>query len=154
MRIVNIRSAGGVILRKFHDNLIQTVVCIRFNGTRWELPKGTPNHGESIQKTALREVTEETGLNVQVINYIYQVRYSFIAKVREEEVRSGLYRNGELVIFNKRVDFFLMHSTGGSINKHDTEFEQVEWVDWRLAIQKLKFDVHKKILTQAVKSYH
>ena len=43
----------------------------------WALPKGTPEPGESIEQTAIREVSEETGLQVQIVAPVCSIAYSF-----------------------------------------------------------------------------
>src|SRR5690242_16443309 len=44
----------------------------------WALPKGTPKPGETIEQVAMREVQEETGLQVRIIAYIGSISYSFV----------------------------------------------------------------------------
>lgn len=51
-------NAGGGLVR----NPSGMVLMIMRNG-RWDLPKGHQEEGEEILQTALREVTEETGLD-------------------------------------------------------------------------------------------
>ena len=41
----------------------------------WALPKGTPRSGETFEQVALREVQEETGLEVRLIAYIGSKTY-------------------------------------------------------------------------------
>ena len=44
-------------------------VCLvgRSSHGTWGLPKGTPNEGESLEETAAREVREETGISVRIV---------------------------------------------------------------------------------------
>ena len=58
-------SAGGVVYRVV-DGKIEAVLCGRIDTGRWSLPKGTPDPGETLERTALREVREETGLEVAI----------------------------------------------------------------------------------------
>ncbi len=53
---VNITAAGGVV-----TNPEGKVLMIKRRG-KWDLPKGKTEEGENIEQTALREVTEETGI--------------------------------------------------------------------------------------------
>ena len=61
-------SAGGVVYR-LQENTPEILICGRHQagGWLWALPKGTPEAGEAIPNTALREVLEETGLEVKFI---------------------------------------------------------------------------------------
>ena len=52
-----IQSAGGLVLND-ENNLL-----LIFKGQKWDMPKGRIESGESKEKTALREVGEETGLD-------------------------------------------------------------------------------------------
>src|SRR5919106_368890 len=88
-------SAGGVVLREV-DGRTQVVLGRRRrdrDGATWSLPKGTPDGDESREATALREVTEETGLQVRIVAPVGDVRYTF--------VRDGLR-------IDKTVHYYLM----------------------------------------------
>ena len=52
-------SSGGVVYRERRG--VTEVALIRV-GRRWCLPKGQVEEGEKLEETALREVSEETGL--------------------------------------------------------------------------------------------
>ena len=61
----DIWSAGGVVLRNVNNN-IEVIICERFSENLIALPKGKPDLGEDEKSTALREVREETGVNVKI----------------------------------------------------------------------------------------
>ncbi|MEE3246316.1 MAG: NUDIX domain-containing protein, partial [Chloroflexota bacterium] len=64
-RVENLVSAGGVVYQR-NCGRLETVLCGRSQPVRWSLAKGTPDPGESLEQTALREVREETGLEVEI----------------------------------------------------------------------------------------
>tara|TARA_Y100000588_G_scaffold127875_1_gene140107 strand:- start:625 stop:1041 length:417 start_codon:yes stop_codon:yes gene_type:complete len=114
---MNLTSAGGIVYRK-DSSTIFIAVCGRKKPKTFNLPKGTPNIGESIEETAIREVTEETGLEVRTIQYIDSVSY-WVTNHPD-------YQGQRL---HKKVYYYLMEPTGGDFSKHDEEFDTVEWVD-------------------------
>jgi 8-oxo-dGTP pyrophosphatase MutT (NUDIX family) len=67
LRTTTATSAGGVVVR-FDSGRPQFVVGMRRRerGGTWTLPKGTPTTGETMEETAVREVGEETGLDVRI----------------------------------------------------------------------------------------
>jgi ADP-ribose pyrophosphatase YjhB (NUDIX family) len=106
-------SAGGVVYRaNTNSKQIEIVLCGRTTPPLWGLPKGTPNPGETYQQTALREVKEETGLEVEIEAPVGSIDYWF-------------QRDG--VRIHKTVHFYLMRPTGGHENLHDPEFDVVRW---------------------------
>ena len=66
----------------------------------WALPKGLIDEGERGLETALREVSEETGLSARGDRKLGDVRYVYTWE-------------GERVF--KIVSFFLLHAVGGRI---------------------------------------
>ena len=110
-------SAGGIVYQK-DSAAIYIAVCGRKDPNTFSLPKGTPEIGETTEGTALREVTEETGLEVKTIRYIDSISY-WVTNHPE-------YRGQRL---HKQVYFYLMEPTGGDFSRHDGEFDTVEWVD-------------------------
>ncbi|MQF99014.1 MAG: NUDIX domain-containing protein [SAR202 cluster bacterium] len=107
-------SYGGVV---YDNKTHQIIICGWAHGAEWlwGLPKGTPDVGESNEETAIREVTEETGLHVSISHFVDSINYSFI-------------RTSDNVLCHKTVGFYLMNAIGGSIEDHDAEFDQVKWV--------------------------
>ena len=69
-------SAGGVVFRTV-DGRLETILCGRDNRIRWSLAKVTPDPGETMEQTALREVREETGLEVRIEEPIRSIDYWF-----------------------------------------------------------------------------
>ena len=116
-------SAGGVVYRRW-DGCIGVVLCGRTKEGIWGLPKGGPNPGESMEETALREVREETGLEVVIQEKIGTIEYWF--------AREG-------VRYHKFVHHYLMTATGGSVEEHDWEYDRVEWFPVEEACKALSY---------------
>jgi 8-oxo-dGTP pyrophosphatase MutT (NUDIX family) len=70
-----INAAGGVVWRRRPDGEREIVVIHRPRYDDWSLPKGKAEPGESDAETALREVTEETGLECRLGPSLGSVRY-------------------------------------------------------------------------------
>jgi 8-oxo-dGTP diphosphatase len=60
-----VRAAGGVVTRTHDDNL-QFLVVHRPRYDDWSLPKGKLEPGESPEAAAVREIAEETGVEVRL----------------------------------------------------------------------------------------
>jgi 8-oxo-dGTP pyrophosphatase MutT (NUDIX family) len=65
VRTVRDVSAGGVVLREA-DSHLEVALVGRGQPLRWGLPKGGLQAGETIDRAAVREVQEETGLRVEL----------------------------------------------------------------------------------------
>jgi len=101
----------------------------------WVLPKGTPDRDERIEDTAVREVREETGLDVRIVRPLGTIDYWF-ALPRQR--------------VHKTVHFFLMQATGGDVARHDHEYDEVRWVPVEEARRMLAFDTYREMLERAV----
>jgi 8-oxo-dGTP pyrophosphatase MutT (NUDIX family) len=99
----------------------------------WGLPKGTPNPGESMEQTALREVREETGLEVEIEQKIDAIEYWFVRAAIDTR-------------FHKWVHFYLMRPTGGDTSEHDHEHDYVEWLPLSEAKSLLTYHNEVRIL--------
>ena len=106
-------SAGGVVYRE-REGQLEVVLCGRKSPLLWALPKGTPDQLESLEQTALREVREETGLEVAIQSPLGHIEYWFS-------------RTQDGVRCHKKVHFYLMVPTGGDPSLHDPEFDLVQW---------------------------
>jgi 8-oxo-dGTP pyrophosphatase MutT (NUDIX family) len=136
-KIVLLEAAGGVVLRGRGDGEFEVVVCGRSPFGLWALPKGKPNDGESPLENALREVREETGLEVRAGPLAGEIRYSF-------------YRPEDGAVCYKVVRFYLMSASGGDISEHDAEFDQVVWLPAGDAVKRLTYPNEARILEKAV----
>lgn len=127
-------SAGGVVWRRSPSGDVEVVVCGRASDGFWGLPKGTPDAGESLERTALREVEEETGLRVRLGKKLGSIHYWFVS-------------DGER--YRKRVHHWLMEPVGGNVADHDHEFDDVIWMPIAEASRRLRFENERRIVRQA-----
>jgi len=129
-------SAGGVVWRRGVDERVEVVICGRRADRIWGLPKGTPDPHEPIEQTALREVREETGLEVRLGERLNSIEYWFTY-------------NG--VRFHKRVHHWLMEPVGGDVAHHDHEFDEVQWLPAAEAYERLTYEGEKKLIAEAAR---
>lgn len=133
LRTARATSAGGVVHRLI-DGRVQIALVHRRAPVLWALPKGTPDAGETIEETALRETREETGLEVEIESRLQSIRYFFVR---------GTTR------FHKTVHFFLMRPIGGSLDAHDAEFDEVRWLDLAEALALMSHATERSVVDEA-----
>lgn len=100
----------------------------------WTLPKGTPDRYETTEQTALREVAEETGLEVRITGPLDSIRYTFVQSGRR---------------IHKTVHYFMMEPVGGDLARHDHEFDEVRWIDFDEAPAVLTFETERALVAHA-----
>lgn len=136
LRTTTATSAGGIVVRSEAGRHQLVVGCRRRdrNIVTWTLPKGTPNGSESREETAVREVAEETGLEVRITAPLDSIEYWFVQRGAR---------------IHKTVVYFLMEPTGGDLARHDHEFETVRWIDFDEAQRLLTFETERALVAKA-----
>ena len=136
LRAVTATSAGGIVIRHASGHAWLVVGSRRRDrdGWTWTLPKGTPKPGETREQTALREVAEETGLQVRITAPLDSIEYWFV-------------QGGQRI--HKTVHYYLMDPIGGDLAGHDHEFEQVRWITFAEARSMLTFETERALVARA-----
>ena len=148
-------SAGGVVWRPASQVEDQVeVLLVQTPAQRWGLPKGKPENGEQLSETALREVSEETGLTVALDRKIGVMRYSFPGKRDgkrndKRDRKGGDARIDKIDKIDKAVHFWLMQPTGGALEDHDDEHIDVRWFPLGDALRTVSYRNTVSILEEA-----
>lgn len=127
-------SAGGIVYRK-RGGVTELLVIHRNQMDDWSLPKGHIEPGEDIQKTAIREVKEETGVNANLEKYID--RYSYLPSQKGNQQRLT------------DVHWFLMRYRDGGLRKKNHEVSEVHWVEINKRFDFLDYPEDRVIITRA-----
>jgi 8-oxo-dGTP pyrophosphatase MutT (NUDIX family) len=127
-------SSGGAVISIREGMPFVAMIATR-GRSRWGLPKGAVAKGETSEAAALREVREETGLEAKIVRPLDTIEYFF--------------RAGDTLI-RKRVDFYLMQHTGGTLTPQLSEVDDAEWVPLSEAIERASFDSERKLLESAL----
>jgi 8-oxo-dGTP pyrophosphatase MutT (NUDIX family) len=128
-------SAGGVVYRE-RDGRAEVVLVARPQANLWALPKGTPEPGETMEQTAVREVGEETGLEVEIVAPVADISYSFTLSERGQRI-------------DKVVHHFLMRAVGGDVTLHDHEYDLVSWFGIPEALRLMTYENERHVVEQA-----
>ena len=131
-------SAGGVIYRSTPAGIDVCLIATK-GGTRWQLPKGRREPGESLEQTAVREVAEETGLTGQIGPRLDKIDLWFTWN-----------DNGTPVRHHKLVYFYLLTYLRGSTRDHDHEVDDARWFDAQDAMTRLTFPSERKVVARAL----
>jgi 8-oxo-dGTP pyrophosphatase MutT (NUDIX family) len=96
-RIPTIKAGGGIVVNQKNEYLVI------YRNKRWDLPKGKQDHGEEIEDTALREVSEECGLSIKLLEIENKIDCSY-----------HMYENFPGFVI-KQTAWFLMRYKGSEI---------------------------------------
>jgi 8-oxo-dGTP pyrophosphatase MutT (NUDIX family) len=133
-------SAGGVVVRRLRGRWV--VAAIRPGGKpegTWALPKGLIGPGERAEATALREVTEETGVTATSEGKLGDIRYVYTW-------------SGERVF--KVVSFFLLRYSKGRLGDippaHAHEVAATAWLPLEEAPTLLAYKGEREMAAKAL----
>lgn len=126
------KSCGAIVYRSLNTEIEFLAVRSKTNG-HWGFPKGHMEKYESEQETAIREVFEETGLNVTLTNgFKTEIEYTL--------------PNGIL----KEVIFFIGCTTQKSVHIQEEEIQEFKWLNYEDMLELLSFENSKNVLTEVI----
>ena len=120
------KSCGCIILNDKNE-----VLLVHHNKGHWDFPKGHVEEGETEVQTAIREVKEETNIDVEVNeNYRYTTEYSPKENVMKEVV------------------YFLAKNISNNEEAQLEEVSEVKWIKLEEALEKITYNTSKEILNK------
>ncbi len=128
------KSCGAVVYFQ-EDNDIKYLLACEHGGF-WVFPKGHIEDGEVEQETALREVKEETGLDITFVDGF---------RVVDEH---NLAREGRPNTIKQTV-YFLAKCEEQKFVPQESEISKIALLEYESAMNILQFDSFKCILTMA-----
>ena len=134
-------AAGGLILNidsslDAREPSVKVLVIHRPKYDDWSFPKGKLNQGEPIDRAAIREVLEETGLQCRIIRPLAVRRYNY--RRRKTDVRL------------KAVHYFLMEPITKTLGVDGFEVDQAEWLSPGDAAGRLTYRIDRETLDALV----
>lgn len=130
------KSCGGVIFYKTKQNT-KVLLVKNNNGRYWSFPKGHIEEGENEQQTAIREIKEETGLDVTLVDGFREIsEYCPFGKIR------------------KRVVFFLARAFTDNVKIQEEEIDSYIWVDLQQARKMCSYDNDLRVIEKAETAIH
>ena len=121
------KCCGCIILNE------DKVLLVKHNIGHWGFPKGHMKKNETEVQTAIREVKEETNVDVQI---------------QEEKRYVEEYYSSEDTF--KQVVYFLATCKNMNTQAQEVEIAQIEWVPIKEAVNKLTYENAKKLLKQVI----
>ena len=130
-------TCGAIIFHKFNDGY--KVLLINFipdNESIWGFPKGHVENNETETQTALREIKEEVGLDVDIIP---KFRVSTHFSLKKGTIDEAVYYCAEA------------KSLESTCQKE--EVEKTEWFNFEEAYNHLTYECDKKVLIKFVEFF-
>jgi len=125
------KSCGAVIYRKYHGNT-EILMVKHVKSGHWSFPKGHVADGETEAQTAMREIKEETGLDVLLDTGF------------REKVHYVPYRD-----INKTVVYFIARAKTVNPKPQEGEISEARWVEIDRAGALLTYDNDRVVLAKA-----
>ncbi len=125
------KSCGAIII--YHEkNKYKTLLVKNHNGRNFSFPKGHVEKGETEQQTAIREIKEETGLDVEIVQSFREVSdYCPFGKIK------------------KRVVFFMAQAFSDQVHIQKEEISSFMWVDLFEAQSKCTYENDLRVIKRA-----
>jgi len=128
-----VEAAGGVLRRRSENGEWHYAVVHRPKYDDWSLPKGKLDEGERWEDAAVREVEEETGLRVRMLQEAGRTHY-LDSKRRPKVVR-----------------YWLMEPTDGRFEPNP-EVDELRWLPLADALALLSYAHDRDLLAGAHRS--
>ncbi len=128
---VPVKAAGGLVVRG--RGLEPEILLIHRRGM-WDLPKGKSKGKETSEECAIREVGEETGASVRIVENLGSTVHG--------------YRENEF-FYVKTTDWYLMVTPDESFIPETREgIVAVEWVPWSEASDRILFPSYRRLFRE------
>ena len=116
------KSAGAVVISG------NALLLVKHNKGHWSFPKGHLENGETEEEAAVREVSEETGLDISIISDLrYVVTYSpFEGTIKD-------------------VVYFKAYYVGGTLRPLKSEISDVKWVNFETARKLITYNNDRNV---------
>lgn len=111
------------------------VLILQQTEGHWGFPKGHVEDGETEVETAIREIKEETNLDVKI-----NEKYRF---VEHYSPKPGV---------EKDVIFFIAEKIGGEVIAQEEEVQKIQWCSFDEAMEMLTYDNSKETFKSALKA--
>lgn len=124
-------SCGAVVCRK-ENGIVKYLLIRNKRSAHWGFPKGHVEPGETNEETAVREVLEETGLNIRIVpGFVKKSEYTIQGKIE------------------KSVSIFLAETDEVNYKLQEEEIEECGWYSFENALRTLNYENDKLILNDA-----
>jgi len=133
--MINEKSCGAIVYRH-HRNRILILLIKHIKGGHWAFPKGHIEDNETEEETALREVKEETGIDVII----------------EPNFKESICYNPKKDI-KKEVVYFLANAKHNNVKMQQEEISDVKWVEIDKCFELLTYDNDISLLNKAKKYF-
>lgn len=121
------KSCGCIIIKE------GKVLLVQHNVGHWDFPKGHMEENETEVQTAIREVKEETNLDV-----LLQENKRYVSEYYSKEDTF------------KQVIFFLATCNNKEVKRQEAEIKNIEWLPFEEAIERINYENSKKLLKQVI----
>ncbi len=128
------KSCGALVLRRGDDGKMYILMIRHKAGGHRSFPKGHMEAGETEYMTAIREVFEETAVQIRI----------------NTDFRETVHYHPQPGVL-KEVVYFLTETTQSEIRPREGEIAQVEWVLLETAERSLTHENDKTVLRSAMK---
>ena len=117
---------------RFESDRLMMLLLRHRKGGHWSFPKGHVENEETEYQTALREIKEETGLDVELQDdFRYTVEYY---------PKQGV---------KKQVVYFLGYSEEEHYVRQEEEISELKWMTWDDAYRLVTFKNDRNLLNMA-----
>jgi ADP-ribose pyrophosphatase YjhB (NUDIX family) len=135
--VVREPTAGGIVYRKNAEGGVE-ILLIADSKTRWTIPKGHIEEGETPRQTAEREIQEETGLKeMKMLDWLGKINFRY-------------RRINTLVLMTTEI--FLVEAKGDTDKIIPQEWMKgIKWFSTNEALDKIEYDDISKLILLGLK---
>jgi mutator protein MutT len=85
------KRAGGIVINNDNEPILFLLVTSNSNKTKWIIPAGHIEKGETAEETALREVEEEAGVKASIISDLGSFQYNWYRDKKRILIDTHIY---------------------------------------------------------------